>query len=142
MFKLSKKRSNKTITCNDCEFFNNDPKKLESLFPGILILSSFYSSSRGDAGICSYHDLFLLPGSICKQFKRKNVQPILDTSQNSFHTKPSHSSAKDDKQDILCSAKSVKRDLMNPPDRIYPFPPCLTSYNGLRGPENKERIIA
>ena len=88
---LSKKKSDKTITCNDCKFFNNDPKKLESLFPGILILSSFYSSSRGDAGICEYHDLFLLPGRTCKQFKSKSVQSLSDTSQNNSHVKLPHS---------------------------------------------------
>ncbi len=53
MFMLLKKKTDKAITCNDCKFFNNDPKILESLFPGILILSSFHSSSRGDAGICT-----------------------------------------------------------------------------------------
>ena len=74
MFMLSKKKADKTITCNDSKFFNNDPKILEYLFPGILILSSFYSSSRGDAVICEYHDLFLLLGRICEQFKSKSVQ--------------------------------------------------------------------
>ena len=108
MFMLSKKKSNKTITCNDCKFFNNDPKKLELLFPGILILSSFYSSSRGDAGICKYHDLFLLPGKICKQFKSKSVQSLLDASQNNSHIKLPHSFIRNGQQGILPSAKSVK----------------------------------
>jgi len=133
MFKLSKKKSNKTITCNDCEFFNNDPKKLELLFPGILILSSFYSSSRGDAGICSYHDLFLLPGSICKQFQNKNVQSILNTSQNNSHTKLSHSSIKNDQQDtghrLHCEIGQEGLYESPGPER---FQPCLTPYNGLR----------
>jgi hypothetical protein len=86
MFMLSKKKSNKTITCNDCKFFNNDPKILESLFPGILILSSFHSSSRGDAGICEYHDLFLLPGRICEQFKNKRVPVLSDTSNSHINS--------------------------------------------------------
>jgi hypothetical protein len=106
MFTLSEKRSDKTITCNDCKFFNNDPKILESLFPGILILSSFYSSSRGDAGICEYHDLLLLPGRICEQFKSQSVQSLLNSSQNNSPIKLPYSFMRDDRQG-LASAKSV-----------------------------------
>ncbi len=105
MFMLSKKKSNKTITCNDCKFFNNDPKILESLFPGILILSSFHSSSMGDAGICEYHDLFLLPGRICEQFKSKRVQALLDTSNS--HINSPHPFIRD-RQQGLSSIKSIK----------------------------------
>ena len=108
MFMLLKKKTDKAITCNDCKFFNNDPKILESLFPGILILSSFHSSSRGDAGICEYHDLFLLPGRICKQFKSKRVQALLDTSQNNSHIKLPHLLMRNGRQGILPSAKSIK----------------------------------
>ena len=104
---LSKKKSDMTITCNDCRFFNNDPKKIELLFPGILILSSFHSSSRGDAGICKYHDLFLLPGRICEQFKSKRVQSLLDTSQNNSHINLPYSFMRDDQQGLLSSARSV-----------------------------------
>jgi hypothetical protein len=107
MFTLSEERSDKTITCNDCKFFNNDPKILESLFPGMLIPSSFYSSSRGDAGICEYHDLFLLPGRICEQFKSKSVQSLLNSSQNNSQIKLSYSFMKDDQQGHLPSAGSV-----------------------------------
>jgi len=106
MFILLKKKSDKTITCNDCKFFNNDPKKLEYLFPGILVLSPFYSSSRGDAGIYEYHDLFLLPGIICEQFKSKSVQSLLDTSQNNSHIKLPHPFMRNDRQG-LSSGKSV-----------------------------------
>jgi len=105
MFMLSKKKSNKTITCNDCKFFNNDPKILESLFPGILILSSFHSSSRGEAGICECHDLFLLPGRICEQFKSKRVQSLLDISNS--HINSPHSFIRD-RQQGLSSIKSIK----------------------------------
>ena len=103
---LSKKKSDMTITCNDCRFFNNDPKKIELLFPGILILSSFHSSSRGDAGICEYHDLFLLPGRICEQFKSKRVQSLLDTSNS--HINSPHPFIRD-RQQGLSSIKSIKK---------------------------------
>ena len=104
---LSKKKSNKTITCNDCKFFNNDPKILYSLFPAILILSSVHSSSRCDAGICEYYDLFLLPGRICEQFKSKRVQSLLDTSQNNSHINSPHPFIRD-RQQGLSSIKSIK----------------------------------
>ena len=105
MFMLLKKKTDKAITCNDCKFFNNDPKILESLFPGILILSSFHSSSRGDAGICEYHDLFLLPGRICEQFKSQRVQSLLDTSNS--HINSPHPFIRDRRQG-LSSIKSIK----------------------------------
>jgi len=107
MFMLLKKKTDKAITCNDCKFFNNDPKILESLFPGILILSSFHSSSRGDAGICEYHDLFLLPGRICEQFKSKRVQALLPTSQNNSHINSPHPFIRD-RQQGLSPIKSIK----------------------------------
>jgi hypothetical protein len=106
MFILLKKKSDKTITCNDCKFFNNDPKILEYLFPGILVLSPFYSSSRGDAGICEYHDLFLLPGIIYEQSKSKSIQSLLDTSQNNSHIKLPYPLMRNDQQG-LSSGKSV-----------------------------------
>ncbi len=100
MFMLLKKKTDKAITCNDCKFFNNDPKILESLFPGILTLSSSHSSSRGNAGICEYHDLFLLPGRICEQFKSKRVQSLLDTSQNNSHINSPHQFIRDNQQGL------------------------------------------
>ena len=47
---------------------------LESIFKGINILSSVHGSSRGDAGICELHDLFLIPSYICLDYKEKTVQ--------------------------------------------------------------------
>ena len=56
------------ITCKDCCYFIDDPKAIERAFPGLTILSSAYSSTRGNAGICERHDLFLVPIERCKDF--------------------------------------------------------------------------
>ncbi len=60
-------------TCKECKFFDNDPESLESTFPGFKILGSAYSSARGDAGICNFHNLFLLPGKACPEFEKKEA---------------------------------------------------------------------
>jgi hypothetical protein len=57
--------------CEICKYFNNDPVMLEKLLKGINILSSVHGSSRGDAGICSLHDLYLLPSHRCADFEER-----------------------------------------------------------------------
>ncbi len=57
--------------CGNCEHFDNNPQVLEETFMGINSLSSVYGCCRGDAGICSLHDLYLLPLHHCPDFHRK-----------------------------------------------------------------------
>lgn len=57
--------------CNDCMYFQNDPKAIEAALPGLTILGSAYSSSRGDAGICEQQDVFLVPVEQCSDFAMK-----------------------------------------------------------------------
>jgi len=59
--------------CGACEHFNNDPLLLERTFKGINILSSVHGSSRGDAGICDLHDLYLLPLHSCSDYKERKI---------------------------------------------------------------------
>jgi hypothetical protein len=58
-------------TCNDCSYFEDDPKTIERAFPGLTILGSAYSSSRGNAGICERRGLFLVPVEECLDFIEK-----------------------------------------------------------------------
>ncbi len=44
---------------------------LEEYFKGIGSLSSVRGCSRGDAGICSFHNQYLLPVHSCSDFVRK-----------------------------------------------------------------------
>ena len=60
-------------TCGNCKYFDNDPLMLEEVFKGINILSSVHGCSRGDAGICSLYNLYLLPSHCCSDFHKKDV---------------------------------------------------------------------
>jgi hypothetical protein len=66
-----KKETSGQGQCGNCEHFNNDPAVLEEYFKGIGSLSSVRGCSRGDAGICSFHDQYLLPVHSCSDFTRK-----------------------------------------------------------------------
>lgn len=57
--------------CEHCKYFDNDPLMLEEVFKGINVLSSVHGCSRGDAGICSLHDLYLLPFHTCADFQER-----------------------------------------------------------------------
>ncbi len=63
-------------TCKDCLYFKDDPKAIEVAFPGLTILGSAYSSSRGAAGICERRDLFLEPVAECEDFVEKLPTPL------------------------------------------------------------------
>lgn len=68
---LDKKEASGQSRCGNCEHFNNDPVVLEEYFKGIGSLSSVRGCSRGDAGICSFHNRYLLPVHSCSDFVRK-----------------------------------------------------------------------
>ncbi len=55
-------------SCAQCRHFCDDPQELESLFEGILILSSAYGSTRGRAGVCAIHQRFHDPEAACEDF--------------------------------------------------------------------------
>jgi len=58
--------------CGNCEHFDNDPLSLEAILTGINSLSSVRGCSRGDAGICHFHNLYLLPVHSCPDFRQKS----------------------------------------------------------------------
>ena len=58
--------------CGNCKYFDDDPLMLEEVFKGINILSSVHGCSRGDAGICTLNDLYLLPCHSCSDFIEKD----------------------------------------------------------------------
>ncbi len=62
-------------SCYDCKYFCNNPAEIEMSFPGLNSLSSAYASVRGEAGICSRRELFLLPVKKCGYF-----EPLLSVS--------------------------------------------------------------
>lgn len=55
-------------SCNRCFHFMNDRAAVERELPGLLVLSSAYGDSWGDAGLCTRHHVMLLPFNTCDGF--------------------------------------------------------------------------
>lgn len=53
----------------------NDRETVEQELPGLLVLSSAFGDSWGDAGLCRRHDLMLLPHDSCEDFEPANETP-------------------------------------------------------------------
>jgi hypothetical protein len=62
--------ADRPMTCRRCRFFDDDPTSLERSLPGLTILGSALSSTRGDAGLCVLFDRFQepLPAAACPSF--------------------------------------------------------------------------
>ena len=56
------------LSCRQCEHFVTDPKELETIIPGLNIVSSAYGSVRADTGYCKFNDVFLTPTVACPGF--------------------------------------------------------------------------
>lgn len=52
-------------TCGTCAKFLHDPRAFEAALPGFAVLSSGFSSVRGETGLCVLHDDFRLPSQGC-----------------------------------------------------------------------------
>ncbi len=61
-------------SCQSCHHFEDDPHRLERLFPGILILSSTYGCSRGDSGVCAVRDTFQRPEPACEKYQPRTEE--------------------------------------------------------------------
>lgn len=55
-------------SCRECVHFEDDPLRLEQLWPAILIVSSTYGAARGESGICAVRDTFQTPEASCDEF--------------------------------------------------------------------------
>lgn len=65
-------RFSQKATCSGCQLFVDDPRQLERVFRGILVLSSCYGSSRGNSGICTLTDRFQYPEAGCRFFQARS----------------------------------------------------------------------
>lgn len=54
--------------CDACRHFQQDREQVERQLPGILILSSAFGDSWGDAGICALREEMCLPFHGCRAF--------------------------------------------------------------------------
>lgn len=67
-------------TCCGCRLFEDDPRQLERVFPAILVLSSWYGSTRGDSGLCTLKNTFQNPEAGCRFFEARGAcfEPVAD----------------------------------------------------------------
>ncbi len=63
----------KEKTCSQCSFFNNGSQFLEDSYAGLNALSSAWGCVRGDAGLCSLHDVYLFPRGTCEAFQDRTA---------------------------------------------------------------------
>ena len=56
-------------SCRQCEHFVIDPGELETIIPGLNIVSSAYGSVRADTAYCKFKDIFLTSVLACHAFK-------------------------------------------------------------------------
>lgn len=54
--------------CARCRHFMDDRARVERELPGLLVLSSGFGDSWGDAGLCRRFGLMLLPFNTCEDF--------------------------------------------------------------------------
>lgn len=60
---------NAPLTCRHCRHFVVEPGELETLIPGLNIVSSAYGSVRADTAYCQFKDMFLLSTAACPGFE-------------------------------------------------------------------------
>jgi hypothetical protein len=60
--------------CANCRHFVDDPEVLERELPGINILSSTMGDTRGDQGICTFHEQLLAPTMTCENFWARELK--------------------------------------------------------------------
>ena len=70
-----RRSSGKPRSCVGCRHFIDDPEALEKAFPGILILSSTYGSTRAEAGVCTITETFQDPRFVCERYETPVEEP-------------------------------------------------------------------
>ena len=60
--------------CENCVNFQNDPEHIETMYPGLKVMSSGYASVRDKDGFCNHHQLYLAASDSCTAFERNNQQ--------------------------------------------------------------------
>jgi len=70
-------------SCWQCEHFVTDPKELETIIPGLNIVSSAYGSVRADTAYCTFKDIFLTDAPACPAFKSRITHSAAEKSRPS-----------------------------------------------------------
>jgi len=66
--------------CRHCRHFDDDREQVERELPGLLVLSSGFGDSWGDAGLCRKHQLMLVPFHTCDAFSARGASPEQDAT--------------------------------------------------------------
>ena len=61
--------------CGHCRHFDNAPKTLETMIPGLRAMGSGYSSVRVNDGLCTHHDRYLSADYVCDSFLGGDTEP-------------------------------------------------------------------
>jgi hypothetical protein len=61
--------STQAPACRNCVHFQNDPIHIETVYPGLTIMSSGFASVRDRDGLCTYHQLYLSATDSCPDIK-------------------------------------------------------------------------
>jgi hypothetical protein len=56
-------------SCRQCKHFVIEPEELETIIPGLNIMSSAYGSVRANTAYCKSRDIFLTSIIICPAFE-------------------------------------------------------------------------
>ena len=65
------------MNCGRCQHFDNAPKTLEAMLPGLRVMGSGYSSVRVNDGLCAHHDRYLSADYVCDSFKARREKSDL-----------------------------------------------------------------
>jgi len=63
--------------CQNCKYFQNEPSLIETVYPGLTVMSSGFASVRDQDGICSHHQLYLSAWDSCEEFHLCGTEKVL-----------------------------------------------------------------
>lgn len=56
--------------CRNCAYFQNEPARIEEVYPGLTAFSSAFASVRDQDGFCNFNQLYLSARDSCPRFTR------------------------------------------------------------------------
>jgi hypothetical protein len=68
--------TNSILICENCIHFQSDASAIETIYPGMKIMSSGFASVRDKDGICSFLNLYLSARDSCPHFKMRETEML------------------------------------------------------------------
>ena len=60
-------------SCQHCIHFENDPARIEAVYPGLTAMSSGFASVRDRDGVCNFNQLYLSARDSCPHFAARGA---------------------------------------------------------------------